>query len=62
MTRPDNPRTGSFNHWHDAYHEALFRADLTGYRYRVSFEPDNRWWEIRALPVRHAPEAVKETR
>lgn len=29
IDRPDAPRSGLFNRWHDAYHEALFRAALT---------------------------------
>jgi hypothetical protein len=45
----DAPRSGLFNHWHDAYHQAAFRADITGRRYRVWFEPNNRWWNITEL-------------
>jgi len=42
-----------FNLWFDAYHQALFRADLTGRRYRVWFEPNNRWWNIAELSEWH---------
>lgn len=49
MSRDDVPRQGMFNRWADAYDEALFRADLTGRRYRVRFEPANRWWQITEL-------------
>lgn len=44
--RPDSPKAGLFNRWQDAYHEALFRAAITGRRYRVRYEPNNRWWQI----------------
>lgn len=53
VTRADNPRAGVFNRWFDAYHEAAFRADITGRRYRVWFEPNNRWWNITELVARH---------
>lgn len=51
--RPDAPRSGLFNRWADAYHEALFRADITGRRYRVWFEPNNCWWNITERCQRH---------
>lgn len=51
--RQDAPRSGLFNRWWDAYHEAMFRADITGRRYRVWFEPNNRWWNITELITRH---------
>ncbi|BCP02485.1 hypothetical protein MINTM018_52540 (plasmid) [Mycobacterium intracellulare] len=44
--RPDAPRSGLFNCWHDAYCEARFRADITRRRYRVWLEPNNRWWNV----------------
>ena len=53
--RLDNPRVGLFNRWYDAYHEAAFRADITGRRYRVWFEPNNRWWNVTELTARHRP-------
>ncbi len=46
VIRPDIPRSGLFNHWRDAYDEARFRADITRRRYRVWWEPNNRWWNI----------------
>ncbi len=58
IDRPDAPRSGLFNRWHDAYHEALFRAALTRRRYRVWFEPNNRWWNITELTTR-TPEAAR---
>ncbi|OIN79335.1 hypothetical protein BMG05_18275 [Mycobacterium malmoense] len=27
-----------FKRWHDAYHQAAFRADITGRRYRVWYD------------------------
>lgn len=51
--RRDSPHGGWFNRWWDAYHQALFYADLTGRRYRVWFEPNNRWWNITELVSRH---------
>ncbi len=51
--RQDAPHVGLFNHWRDAYNEAAFRADITGRRYRVRFEPNNRWWQITELVTRH---------
>lgn len=50
--RPDAPKAGLFNRWFDAYHEAAFRADITRRRYRVWFEPNNRWWNITELTAR----------
>lgn len=44
--RQDNPRVGLFNHWSDALAEATFRAALYDRRWRVRFEPNNRWWQI----------------
>jgi hypothetical protein len=44
--RPDVPRVGLFNRFDDAVAEASFRASLTRRRYRVRFEPNNRWWQI----------------
>jgi hypothetical protein len=49
VERPDAPHAGLFNRWYDAYHEALFHADLTDHRYRVWFEPNNRWWNTTEL-------------
>lgn len=54
-TREDKPRIGLFNKWPDAYYEALFRADITGYRYRVRYEPNNKWWCITEQVKRHRP-------
>lgn len=54
--RQDNPRVGLFNRWADALAEATFRAALHGYRYRVTFEPNNRWWQItEAWPNNRVP-------
>ena len=53
MSRPDNPHVGLFNQWWDAYHQALFQAAVTGCRYRVWFEPNNRWWHANELTSRH---------
>lgn len=39
-------RVGLFRRWRDAYDEARFRADITRRRYRVRWEPNNRWWHI----------------
>jgi hypothetical protein len=58
MNRPDHPRVGLFNRWHDAYHEALFRAAVTRRRYRVWFEPNNRWWNITET-VQQVPGAAR---
>ena len=44
--RIDVPRVGLFNRWEDALAEANRRAVLTGYRWLVRFEPNNRWWQI----------------
>lgn len=44
--RPDKPRVGLFNRYPDACNEARLRADLTGRRYRVQYEPNNQWWTI----------------
>lgn len=44
--RPDAPSVGLFNHWPDAVAEASRRAALVGRRYRVRYEPNNRWWQI----------------
>lgn len=35
-----------FRSWRDAYHEALFRAGITGLRYRVRYDAANGWWNI----------------
>lgn len=45
-TRPDVPHVGLFNRYHDAQEQARFRADITGYRYRVHYDRANRWWNI----------------
>jgi hypothetical protein len=50
-TRPDGRFW--FKRWYDAYHQAAFFADLTGLRYRVWYDPNNRWWNITELIVRH---------
>lgn len=44
--RPDVPHVGLFNRFEDAVAEASFRAAVSGYRQRVRFEPNNRWWQI----------------
>ncbi len=44
--RPDHPNVGCFNRYEDAQEQARFRADITGLRYRVHFERENRWWQI----------------
>lgn len=44
--RQDAPNVGLFNNWLDATAEAHRLAALTGRRYRVTFEPNNRWWQI----------------
>lgn len=49
--RPDGH--ASFSRWSDAYNQAAFRADLTGRRYRVHYDPANRWWNITELTTRH---------
>lgn len=51
--RPDVPHVGLFNRWQDAYQQALFQASITGRRYRVRFEPNNRWWQITEQWERH---------
>jgi hypothetical protein len=43
---------GWFRCWRDARDEANFRAGITRYRYRVRFEPNNRWWEITETTTR----------
>jgi len=53
MSRYLPARLGMFRAWRDAYNEALFRADITGRRYRVWFEPNNRWWNVTELIGRH---------
>jgi hypothetical protein len=52
---PDCPRAGLFRRYEDALGEALFRADLTGRRYRVRFDPGNQWWGITESAQRHRP-------
>lgn len=47
-TRPDVPGAGLFNRHQDAVAEASFRAAITQHRYRVRWEPNNRWWQITA--------------
>ena len=47
-----------FREWWDAYHEALFRAWVTGYRYRVRFDPANRWWNLTESTVRWREEVA----
>jgi len=42
-----------FRHWTDAYPEAVFRAHITGRRYRVWYDPANRWWNVTELTQRH---------
>lgn len=42
-----------FRRWYDAYHQAAFRADITGHRYRVHYDPANQWWNITELTKRH---------
>jgi len=42
----DVPTAGLFRHFGDAQAQARFRADITGYRYRVRFDRANRWWCI----------------
>lgn len=44
MTRPDGPNW--FNEFSDAIGQADRRAALTRYRYRVRYDPANRWWNI----------------
>lgn len=44
-----------FKHWYDAYHQATFRADVTGHRYRVHYDRENRWWNITELTKLHRP-------
>lgn len=62
MSRHLPARLGLFRRWHDAYHEALFRADITGRRYRVWYEPNNQWWNVTELTARHrAPGVPEET-
>lgn len=46
-------RAGLFRRWRDALHEAQFRADITRRRYRVWWEPNNRWWNITETHQRH---------
>ncbi len=48
-----------FKRWYDAYHQAAFRADVTGRRYRVWFEPNNKWWNITELVTRHRSTEVE---
>lgn len=45
--RPDAPRVGLFANFRDAVAEASFRAAITQRRYRVTYEPNNCWWQIR---------------
>lgn len=40
-----------FKHWYDAYHQATLRADVTGHRYRVHYDRENRWWNITELTL-----------
>ena len=42
--RKDGPSW--FKQWRDAYEQARFRADIVGVRYRVTYEPENRWWQL----------------
>jgi hypothetical protein len=44
--RGDTPHIGLFDRYKDAQDQARFRADITGYRYRVRFDRANRWWHI----------------
>jgi hypothetical protein len=32
--------------FHDAVHEAHFRAAITGLRYRVRYDRANGWWDL----------------
>lgn len=48
--RPDDPRGGWFKRHHDAVHQAHFRAALVRRRYRVHYDPANRWWNITETP------------
>lgn len=70
MSRPhpdrlDVPNVGLFNRYEDAQGQARFRADLTGRRYRVRFERNNRWWQITETTERlhqnTRPQALGET-
>lgn len=44
--RPDAPSVGTFANFRDAIAEASFRAAITRIRYRVTYEPNNAWWQI----------------
>lgn len=46
-----------FKRWHDAYHQAVFRAEVTGRRYRVRYDAANRWWNITETMTQHRPPA-----
>ena len=37
---------GWYRNWRDAFDEAQLRAWATRRRYRVWFEPNNRWWNL----------------
>ncbi|MBB3665957.1 hypothetical protein FB384_004916 [Prauserella sediminis] len=54
-TRPDGHMW--FKKFADAIGQADRRAALTRYRYRVYYDPANRWWNIRAT---HRPVEIDD--
>jgi hypothetical protein len=45
-------RPGWFTAFTDAVFEAHFRAAITGYRYRVTYDKANRLWDLRETTER----------
>jgi hypothetical protein len=43
-----------FRLWNDAIREANFRADVSRFRYKVYWEKENKWWNIKEthIPLR----------
>jgi hypothetical protein len=60
--RPDRPRVGLFNRHPDAVAEASFRAAITRMRYRVFYDPRNRWWNVTESTSPIPPEVGGESR
>ena len=44
--RPDVPHVGLYNRFEDAIGAASRNAALTRWKYKVRWEPNNRWWHV----------------
>lgn len=44
--RPDVPHVGLYNRFEDAIGAASRNASLTRWKYKVRWEPNNRWWNV----------------